>query len=109
MSDEYQERLKEKINEYREQNPSALSFDDFGSICIANGYAYQDFNRAYLNWAKREYNTAKSGSNGRNVPNNTTTNPHGLNQGTLNTMRAFEELAKDMIANGKGHLVGDFK
>ncbi|MBE2985341.1 helix-turn-helix domain-containing protein [Campylobacter sp. RM6883] len=49
------------------------------------------------------------GGSGRNVPNNATTNPHGLNQGTLNTMRAFDELAKDMIANGQGHLVGDFK
>ncbi len=45
-------------------------------------------------------------NNGRNVPNNPTTNPHGLNQGTLNTMRAFREFEAQLIANGQGHRVG---
>lgn len=36
-------------------------------------------------------------------------NPHGLKQGTLNTMAAFKELAKEMIKNGQGDLVGDFQ
>lgn len=43
---------------------------------------------------------------GRNVPNNATTNPHGLNQGTLNTMRAFREFEAQLIASGQGHRVG---
>lgn len=45
-------------------------------------------------------------NNGRNVPNNPTTNPHGLNQGTLNTMRAFKQFEAQLIANGQGHRVG---
>ena len=36
-------------------------------------------------------------------------NPHGLKQGTLNTMAAFRELAKEMRKNGKSDLVGDFQ
>lgn len=36
-------------------------------------------------------------------------NPHGLKQGTLKTMAAFKELAKEMIKNGQGDLVGDFQ
>lgn len=36
-------------------------------------------------------------------------NPHGLKQGTLNTMAAFKELAKEMIKNGRSDLVGDFQ
>ena len=49
----------------------------------------------------------KPGSGGgRNVPNNATTNPHGLNQGTLNTMRAFREFEAQLIASGQGHRVG---
>ena len=49
----------------------------------------------------------KPGSGGgRNVPNNAATNPHGLNQGTLNTMRAFREFEAQLIANGQGHRVG---
>ena len=36
-------------------------------------------------------------------------NPHGLKQGTLNTMAAFRELARDMRKNGKSDLVGDFQ
>ena len=36
-------------------------------------------------------------------------NPHGLKQGTLNTMAAFRELAREMRKNGKGDLVGDFQ
>ena len=43
---------------------------------------------------------------GRNVPNNAATNPHGLNQGTLNTMRAFREFEAQLIASGQGHRVG---
>lgn len=43
---------------------------------------------------------------GRNVPNNAVTNPHGLNQGTLNTMRAFREFEAQLIASGQGHRVG---
>ena len=43
---------------------------------------------------------------GRNVPNNATTNPHGLNPGTLNTMRAFREFEAQLIASGQGHRVG---
>lgn len=46
------------------------------------------------------------GGSGRNVPNNATTNPHGLNQGTLNTMRAFREFEAQLIASGQGHRVG---
>ena len=46
------------------------------------------------------------GGGGRNVPNNATTNPHGLNQGTLNTMRAFKEFEAQLIASGQGHRVG---
>lgn len=46
------------------------------------------------------------GGGGRNVPNNATTNPHGLNQGTLNTMRAFREFEAQLIASGQGHRVG---
>ena len=46
------------------------------------------------------------GGSGRNVPNNATTNPHGLNQGTLNTMRAFKEFEAQLIASGQGHRVG---
>ncbi|WP_462109692.1 helix-turn-helix domain-containing protein [Campylobacter concisus] len=46
------------------------------------------------------------GGSGRNMPNNATTNPHGLNQGTLNTMRAFREFEAQLIANGQGHRVG---
>lgn len=46
------------------------------------------------------------GGSGRNVPNNAATNPHGLNQGTLNTMRAFREFEAQLIANGQGHRVG---
>ena len=46
------------------------------------------------------------GSGGRNVPNNAATNPHGLNQGTLNTMRAFREFEAQLIASGQGHRVG---
>ena len=46
------------------------------------------------------------GSGGRNVPNNATTNPHGLNQGTLNTMRAFKQFEAQLIASGQGHMVG---
>lgn len=46
------------------------------------------------------------GSSGRNVPNNAATNPHGLNQGTLNTMRAFREFEAQLIASGQGHRVG---
>lgn len=45
-------------------------------------------------------------NNGRNVPNNPTTNPHGLNQGTLNTIRAFKQFEAQLIANGQGHRVG---
>ena len=45
-------------------------------------------------------------NSGRNVPNNATTNPHGLNQGTLNTMRAFREFEAQLIASGQGHRVG---
>ena len=49
----------------------------------------------------------KPGSGGgRNVPNNAATNPHGLNQGTLNTMRAFREFEAQLIARGQGHRVG---
>ncbi len=49
----------------------------------------------------------KPGSGGgRNVPNNAATNPHGLNQGTLNTMRAFREFEAQLIASGQGHRVG---
>lgn len=47
----------------------------------------------------------KNGS-GRNVPNNAATNPHGLNQGTLNTMRAFKQFEAQLIASGQGHRVG---
>ena len=36
-------------------------------------------------------------------------NPHGLKQGTLNTMAAFRELAREMRKNGKSDLVGDFQ
>ena len=36
-------------------------------------------------------------------------NPHGLKQGTLNTMAAFRELAMEMRKNGKSDLVGDFQ
>jgi hypothetical protein len=36
-------------------------------------------------------------------------NPHGLKQGTLKTMAAFKELAKEMIKNGRSDLVGDFQ
>ena len=36
-------------------------------------------------------------------------NPHGLKQGTLNTMAAFRELAMEMRKNGQGDLVGDFQ
>ena len=36
-------------------------------------------------------------------------NPHGLKQGTLNTMAAFKELAREMRKNGKSDLVGDFQ
>ena len=36
-------------------------------------------------------------------------NPHGLKQGTLNTMVAFRELAMEMRKNGKSDLVGDFQ
>nr|WP_314468935.1 hypothetical protein [uncultured Campylobacter sp.] len=43
---------------------------------------------------------------GRNVPNNATTNPHGLSQGTLNTMRAFKQFEAQLIASGQGHRVG---
>ena len=43
---------------------------------------------------------------GRNVPNNAATNPHGLNQGTLNTMRAFKQFEAQLIASGQGHMVG---
>ena len=46
------------------------------------------------------------GGSGRNVPNNAATNPHGLNQGTLNTMRAFREFEAQLIASGQGHRVG---
>ena len=46
------------------------------------------------------------GGSGHNVPNNATTNPHGLNQGTLNTMRAFREFEAQLIASGQGHRVG---
>ena len=46
------------------------------------------------------------GGSGRNVPNNATTNPHGLNQGTLNTMRAFREFEAQLIASGQGNRVG---
>ena len=46
------------------------------------------------------------GNSGRNVPNNAATNPHGLNQGTLNTMRAFREFEAQLIASGQGHRVG---
>lgn len=49
----------------------------------------------------------KPGSGGgRNVPNNATTNPHGLSQGTLNTMRAFKQFEAQLIASGQGHMVG---
>nr|DAN78182.1 MAG TPA: helix-turn-helix domain protein [Caudoviricetes sp.] len=43
---------------------------------------------------------------GRNVPNNAATNPHGLSQGTLNTMRAFKQFEAQLIASGQGHMVG---
>lgn len=46
------------------------------------------------------------GGSGCNVPNNAATNPHGLNQGTLNTMRAFREFEAQLIASGQGHRVG---
>ena len=36
-------------------------------------------------------------------------NPHGLKQGTLNTMAAFRELAREMRKNGQSDLVGDFQ
>ena len=50
----------------------------------------------------------KPGSGGgRNVPNNAATNPHGLNQGTLNTMRAFKQFEAQLIASGQGHMVGE--
>lgn len=49
----------------------------------------------------------KPGSGGgRNVPNNAATNPHGLSQGTLNTMRAFKQFEAQLIASGQGHMVG---
>lgn len=48
----------------------------------------------------------KTQGSGRNVPNNATTNPHGLNQGTLNTMRAFKQFEAQLIASGQGHMVG---
>ena len=46
------------------------------------------------------------GGGGRNVPNNAATNPHGLSQGTLNTMRAFKQFEAQLIASGQGHMVG---
>ena len=48
----------------------------------------------------------KPGGGGRNVPNNAATNPHGLSQGTLNTMRAFKQFEAQLIASGQGHMVG---
>ena len=36
-------------------------------------------------------------------------NPHGLKQGTLNTMAAFREFAREMRKNGQSDLVGDFQ
>ena len=36
-------------------------------------------------------------------------NPHGLKQGTLSTMAAFRELAREMRENGQSDLVGDFQ
>lgn len=49
---------------------------------------------------------AKAASSSQGVSDN---NPHGLKQGTLNTMAAFRELAREMRKNGKSDLVGDFQ
>ena len=49
---------------------------------------------------------AKAASGAQGVSDD---NPHGLKQGTLNTMAAFRELAREMIKNGKSDLVGDFQ
>ena len=49
---------------------------------------------------------AKAASSAQGVSDD---NPHGLKQGTLNTMAAFRELAREMRKNGKSDLVGDFQ
>lgn len=49
---------------------------------------------------------AKVASSAQGISDN---NPHGLKQGTLNTMAAFRELAREMRKNGKSDLVGDFQ
>ena len=49
---------------------------------------------------------AKAASGAQGVSDD---NPHGLKQGTLNTMAAFRELAREMRKNGKSDLVGDFQ
>lgn len=50
--------------------------------------------------------SAKAASGVQGISEN---NPHGLKQGTLNTMAAFRELAMEMRKNGKSDLVGDFQ
>ena len=50
--------------------------------------------------------SAKAASGAQSVSDD---NPHGLKQGTLNTMAAFRELAREMRKNGKSDLVGDFQ
>lgn len=61
LSQEYQAKLKAKIDEFIKTNPHAMSYEDFENICIAKGYQYQDFNRAYLNWVKKDSNQKQGG------------------------------------------------
>lgn len=55
LSDEYQTKLKEKIERLMQEKNYTLSFEDFKNSCLANGYVYTDFSLAYQNWAKRDY------------------------------------------------------
>ena len=54
LSKIYKKELKAKIDEFRQNNPNAMSYDEFVSVLEANGYVYLNFWLAYQNWQRNE-------------------------------------------------------
>ena len=52
--------LKQKIDKFREENKNAMSFEDFENSCLAHGYRYADFYRAYIMWQKKDIKKEKN-------------------------------------------------
>lgn len=97
LSDEYQSKLKAKVESLIKENFYSLTYKDFKNSCLANGYAYADFNLAYQNWAKKHSPQKR----------NYTSNPNRKKLPTEYIQERLEERAREQAKRDEEYIETD--